>query len=147
LRFARDSADIPDDFFAEKLAKHLWIRRADCKAWFILHRIELPTHWFPAVDAAADQKTPAAGTVAESPSATKSKRFNKEGAKEFVARHCEETEKAGHMSTQKGARKAAQEAGYIGSRLRIDEAFQELKGPLKRGRPRKVKSLEKDGAN
>ena len=34
LRFARDSADIPDDFFAEKLAKHLWIRRADCKAWF-----------------------------------------------------------------------------------------------------------------
>jgi hypothetical protein len=34
LRFARDSADIADDFFAEKLAEHLWIRRADCKAFY-----------------------------------------------------------------------------------------------------------------
>jgi hypothetical protein len=45
------------------------------------------------VDAAADQKTPAAGTVEEFPSAVESKRFNKKGAKEFVARHCEDEEK------------------------------------------------------
>ena len=128
LRFARDSAAIAD---FRGLAEHLWIRRADCKAWFERNQLEFPMRWLPAVDAAADQKTPAAGTVEEFPSAVELKRFNKKGAKEFG---------------QDGARKAALEAGYVGSRRWIDPAFKELKGHLKRGRPQKAKP-ETDDAN
>jgi hypothetical protein len=143
LRFARDGAAIAD---FRGLAEHLWIRRADCKAWFERNQLEFPMRWLPAVDAAADQKTPAAGTVEEFPSPVESKRFNKKGAKEFVARHCEDEEKAGRRPTQDGARKAALEAGYVGSRRWIDPAFKELKGHLKRGRPQKAKP-ETDDAN
>jgi hypothetical protein len=146
LRFARDSADIADDFFAEKLAEHLWIRRADCKAWFERNQIPYPMRWLPAVEAAADQKTPAAEIVAELPGATKSNRLSKKSAKEFVERYCEDTEKAGHTPTLEGARKAALEADIVGGRPWIDSAFRELKGHLKRGRPRKAKP-EKDDAN
>jgi hypothetical protein len=144
LRFARDSAAIADYF--PELAEHLWIRRADCKAWFERNKIPFPMRWLPAVEAAAGQKPPAAEIVAELPGATKSNPLSKKSAKEFVERYCEDTEKAGRIPTQDGARKAALDAGHVGSRRRTDLAFKELKGHLKRGRPRKAKP-EKDDAN
>jgi hypothetical protein len=136
LRFARDSADIADDFFAD-LAEHLWIRRADCKAWFERNKLPFPMRWLPAAKAAADQKPPAAEIVAELPNATTSQYLNEKSAEALVERYCEETEKAGRIPTQKGARNTALGAGYVGSRRLIDPAFKKLKGPLKVGRPRK----------
>jgi hypothetical protein len=44
LRFAQHSADIPDALFA-KLAEDLWIRRADCEAWFKRNGIQFPKDW------------------------------------------------------------------------------------------------------
>ena len=145
LRFARDSAAIADDFFAEKLAEHLWIRRADCKAWFERNQIPFPKRWLPAEETAADQKMPAAEIVAEL-SATTSLHLTKKSAEELVKGYCEDEEKAGRRPTQDGARDAGVKAGYVGSRRLIDLAFRELKGPLKPGRPRKAKP-EKDDAN
>ena len=43
LRFARDSAGEPE-YFAP-LAPDLWIRRADCEAWFARNGIEFPKAW------------------------------------------------------------------------------------------------------
>ena len=45
LRFARNSAGLPEYF--PPLAPHLWIRRADCEAWFARNRIEFPRAWMP----------------------------------------------------------------------------------------------------
>jgi hypothetical protein len=145
LRFARDSTAIAHYF--PGLAEHLWIRRADCKEWFERNQIEFPMRWLAAMEAAADQKTRAPGIVAKVPSATKSQRFHEKSAKEFVERYCEKTEKAGHIPRQEDAAKAAQKDGYVGSRFLIRSAFKEPKGPPKVGRPQKVKSPVKDGAN
>ena len=43
LRFARDSAGVPEYF--PPLALYLWIRRADCEAWFARRGIEFPKAW------------------------------------------------------------------------------------------------------
>jgi hypothetical protein len=43
LRFARDSAGEPSYF--PPLAPYLWIRRADCEAWFRRNGIEFPKSW------------------------------------------------------------------------------------------------------
>jgi hypothetical protein len=43
LRFARDSAGVPEYF--PPLAPYLWIRRADCEAWFARKAIEFPKAW------------------------------------------------------------------------------------------------------
>jgi hypothetical protein len=134
LRFHRYGADTLEYFVP--LAEHLWIRRAACEAWFKRNQIELPTSWFPPINATKDQRTPAAGISAKLPSATK--RFNKESAKEFIEGYCKETEKAGGKPTQEAARKKALEAGYVGSRPFIDAGFKALKGPLKVGRPQRV---------
>jgi hypothetical protein len=45
LRFARGSAVEPSYF--RPSMQYLWIRRADCEAWFSRSRIEFPKGWIP----------------------------------------------------------------------------------------------------
>jgi hypothetical protein len=58
LRFARDSAAIADYF--PELAEHLWIRRADCKAWFARNGIEFSKAWMRAETASRSSRYPLA---------------------------------------------------------------------------------------
>jgi hypothetical protein len=45
-RFARNSATAPE--FGQWIS-YLWIRRADCEAWFSRNRIDFPEEWLPPV--------------------------------------------------------------------------------------------------
>ena len=45
-RFARNSAAAPE--FGQFIS-YLWIRRADCEAWFSRNRIDFPEDWLPPV--------------------------------------------------------------------------------------------------
>jgi hypothetical protein len=46
LRFARNSAAAPE--FGQ-WSSYLWLRRADCEAWFSRNRIDFPEDWLPPV--------------------------------------------------------------------------------------------------
>jgi hypothetical protein len=129
LRFARDSADIAD--FA-KLDKHLWIRRADCKAWFDRQRIELPAHWFPAVDAAADPQMP--GRNVKSSSTTT--QWSKAQIKNIVSQYRRSLSTDSHPSNE-ALVSFAQESGLRGHRDDLRKEYRSQFPEQQVGRPRK----------
>jgi hypothetical protein len=130
LRFARDSAAFAD-YFSDELTKHLWIRRADCKAWFERNQIELPTYLFPVVDTAADPQMPARDVKSSS-----TKGANKAQIKDIVSRYRGSLSPDTHPS-MKAVESFAKESGLHGHRDELRAEYKSQFPNQRRGRPPK----------
>jgi hypothetical protein len=109
----------------------LWIRRADCKAWFERNQIEFPMRWLPAVEAAPDPQMP--GRNVKSSSAT---RASKAHIKKIVSRYHSRLSTDPHPSI-KALESFAQESGLRGHRDELRAEYRRLFPKQRIGRPPK----------